>query len=151
MSTFNFLTCKSISTYLCTINLNLFHNLGEIHSFVRKQNLWRDESPLGSIEIEDASFRVFLKHWSSTWQSFFDILLILTRGLKKRGQENKGTLILKWGSWGTGCTLALGAQRNFKQSLPLCLHLCVYKKEKLLNVLLNCSFYALLIGLFRYA
>ena len=44
------------------------------------------------------------------------------------------------GSWGTGCTLALGAQRNFEQSLALCLYLCVYKKEKLLNVLLNCSF-----------
>ena len=33
------------------INLNIFHRLGGIYRLVRKSNLWRDESAIGSIQI----------------------------------------------------------------------------------------------------
>ena len=46
-----FWLANPFSTYLNTINLSIFHNHGGIYRFVTKQNLWRDESAMGSIEI----------------------------------------------------------------------------------------------------
>ena len=68
----------------------------------------------------------------------FTILLILTWGLKKRGQQNKAALILKWVGWGTCCALVLRVQENFKQSLSPCIFF--FFATKLLNVLLTCTF-----------
>ena len=56
--------------------------------------------------LEDASFRVVLKDWGNKWQCLFAFLLTLNWGLKKKGQQKKGRLILK-----------LGVQKDFKQNL----------------------------------
>ena len=42
---------KPGSTYLNTINLSIFHDHDGICRFLRKQNSWRDERAMGSIEI----------------------------------------------------------------------------------------------------
>ena len=46
----------------------IFHDHRRIYRFARKQNLWRDENSMGSIEIEDVSFKVILKNCSINWQ-----------------------------------------------------------------------------------
>ena len=56
--------------------------------------------------LEDASFRVVLKDWGNKWQCLLAFLLTLNWGLKKKGQQKKGRLILK-----------LGVQKDFKQNL----------------------------------
>ena len=55
-------------TYLNTIYLKIFHDHRRIYRFPRKQNLWRDENSMGSIEIEDVSVKVILKNCSINWQ-----------------------------------------------------------------------------------
>ena len=46
----------------------IFHDHRRIYRFARKRNLWRDENSMGSIEIEDVSFKVILKNCSINWQ-----------------------------------------------------------------------------------
>ena len=68
----------------------------------------------------------------------FAILLILTWSLKKRAQQNKIILILKWGVETFAAHLYLG----FRKKKSLCTFLFFFrdKKEYLLNVPLTCTF-----------
>ena len=63
MSTFNFLTCNSIFHFSEHDKFEYFSQTWwDIHVCEKIYNLWRDKSPMRSVEIlEDVSFRVILK------------------------------------------------------------------------------------------
>ena len=101
------------------LQIHFYHNHFWINTSVRKSG--RDESPI----LDDVSFRLIIKDWGSTWQCL-PFCWSSPGYWKKRWQQNKGTLILRWGfeapaAHSLSPFFSWQKRINFKNSLDLTL------------------------------